>query len=77
MYGVACCFLPNSPAQAWWLTEEEKRVAIERLRMGQMGVRCQKVKRKQILEAVLDIKVWIIAIMMGAAYVVNGAVAGL
>ena len=77
LYGIACCFLPNSPAQAWWLNEEEKRVALERLRMGQMGVRCQKIKRKQILEAFLDIKVWIIAIMMGAAYVVNGAVAGL
>ncbi|KIV90329.1 hypothetical protein PV10_07642 [Exophiala mesophila] len=76
LYGAVFFFFPNSPAQAWWFTEEEKRVAIERLRMGQMGVRCQKIKWAQIREALLDVKVWIISIMMGAAYSVNGAVSG-
>ncbi|KAF4556430.1 MFS-type transporter-like protein 13 [Elsinoe fawcettii] len=76
LYGVAFLFFPNTPAEAFWLNEEEKRVAIERLRMSQMGVRCQKIKWHQIREALLDVKVWIIAIMMGAAYVVNGAVSG-
>ncbi|KAJ9615702.1 hypothetical protein H2200_001778 [Cladophialophora chaetospira] len=76
LYGIVFFFFPNSPAQAWWFTEEEKRVAIERLRMGQLGVRCQKIKWLQFKEACLDLKVWIIAIMMGAAYSVNGAVSG-
>ncbi|KEF60037.1 uncharacterized protein A1O9_04887 [Exophiala aquamarina CBS 119918] len=76
LYGFVFFFFPNSPAHAWWFTEEEKRVAIERLRMGQMGVRCQKIKWPQIKEAALDVKVWLIAIMMGAAYSVNGAVSG-
>ncbi|KIX01735.1 uncharacterized protein Z518_09461 [Rhinocladiella mackenziei CBS 650.93] len=76
LYGIVFLFFPNSPAQAWWFDEEEKRVAIERLRMGQLGVRCQKIKWSQFREALLDLKIWIIAVMMGAAYSVNGAVSG-
>ena len=76
VYGIFFLFFPNSPAQAWWFTEEEKTVAIERLRMSQLGVRCQKIKWSQFREACLDLKVWIIAIMMGSAYTVNGAVSG-
>jgi sugar phosphate permease len=76
VYGVVFLFFPNSPAQAWWFTDEEKCVAIERLRMGQLGVRCQKIKWSQFREACLDVKIWITAIMMGAAYTVNGAVSG-
>jgi MFS family permease len=76
LYGIVCYFLPDSPASAWFFNEEEKVVAIERLRMGQMGVRNHKVKWRQIREAMLDIKVWIISIMMGCAYCVNGAVSG-
>lgn len=66
VYGALFLFFPNSPAQAWWFTEEEKRVAVERLRMSQTGVRCQKIKWSQFREACLDAKVWMIAIMMGA-----------
>lgn len=51
-------------------------MAIERLRRGQLGTRCQKIKWEQIREAMLDIKVWIIAMMMGIAYVINGAISG-
>ncbi|EXJ57108.1 hypothetical protein A1O7_07452 [Cladophialophora yegresii CBS 114405] len=76
VYGIVFLSFPNSPAQAWWFTEEEKRVAIERLRMGQLGVRCQKIKWSQFKEACLDVKVWLVAIMMGSAYSVNGAVSG-
>lgn len=77
LFGVALLFLPNSPADAWWFTEDEKIVAVERLRSGQLGTRCSKIKKDQILEAVLDIKVWIITMMMGIAYVINGAISGL
>lgn len=76
VFGVCCFWLPNSPASAWWFNEQERMVAIERLRMGQMGVRCQTLKWRQIREAMLDPKVWILGVMMGAAYTVNGAVTG-
>ncbi|CAI4220082.1 unnamed protein product [Parascedosporium putredinis] len=46
------------------------------LRHGQTGVRCTKFKAGQLKEAVLDIKVWLIALMMATAYTMNGAVSG-
>jgi MFS family permease len=76
LFGVACFFFPDSPVTAWFLNEEERAVAIERLRAGQTGIRCNKFKMSQIKEAVLDIKVWLVALMMASAYTVNGAVSG-
>ncbi|KAL8724063.1 MAG: hypothetical protein Q9166_008148 [cf. Caloplaca sp. 2 TL-2023] len=75
-FGCVCFFIPNSAVNAWFLTPEERVVAVERLRKGQTGVRCQKLKSSQLWEAVLDIKIWLVAFMMAAAYTVNGAVSG-
>jgi MFS family permease len=76
IFGLCCFAFPNSPVSAWFLTQDERVVATERLRYGQTGVRCTKFKRSQIWEGFLDIKVWLIAIMMASAYTVNGAVSG-
>jgi hypothetical protein len=51
-------------------------VATERLRKSATGVRCQVIKPYQLLEALLDIKVWLVFILMASAYTVNGAVSG-
>lgn len=67
LYGCVCFIIPNSAVSAWFLTPEERVVAVERLRKGQTGVRCQKLKTSQLREAVLDVKIWIIAFMMAAA----------
>jgi hypothetical protein len=40
---------------------------VERLRKGQTGVRCQKIKFDQIKESFTDIKIYLVAIMMAAA----------
>ncbi|KAL1598597.1 hypothetical protein SLS60_007737 [Paraconiothyrium brasiliense] len=76
LFGIFCFFIPNSPVDAWFLTTEERVVAVERLRKGQTGVRCQKIKIAQLREALLDVKLWLVFIMMGSAYTVNGAVSG-
>ena len=75
-FGMASFALPNSPVSAWFLNDEEKIVAVERLRKGQTGVRCQKLKWEQVTETFLDVKVWLVAFMMAGAYTVNGAVSG-
>jgi hypothetical protein len=59
--------MPNSPVSAWFLTPEERTVAVERLRKGQTGVRCQKIKFDQIKECSTDLKIYLVAIMMAAA----------
>ncbi|KZF24816.1 MFS general substrate transporter [Xylona heveae TC161] len=76
LFGIWCFFIPNSPLTAWFLTPEERTVAVERLRAGQTGLKNKKLKPAQLKEAVLDIKIWLIAITMASAYTVNGAVAG-
>ncbi|KAL8718785.1 MAG: hypothetical protein Q9225_004117 [Loekoesia sp. 1 TL-2023] len=76
IYGCVCFIIPNSAVSAWFLSPEERVIAVERLRKGQTGVRCQKLKSSQLREALLDIKIWIIAFMMAAAYTINGAVTG-
>ncbi|TEY42311.1 hypothetical protein BOTCAL_0395g00050 [Botryotinia calthae] len=76
LFGICCFFVPDSPMSAWFLTTDERMVATERLRYGQTGIRCTKFKWYQIKESLLDIKVWLVAIMMASAYTVNGAVSG-
>jgi len=76
LFGVICFAVPNSAVTAWFLTPEERVVAVERLRRGQTGVRCQKLKASQLREAILDVKIWLVAFMMAGAYTVNGAVSG-
>lgn len=67
LFGLWCFALPNSSLNAWFLTPEERIVAVERLRAGQTGVRNQEVKWSQIKEAALDVKVWLVALTMASA----------
>lgn len=67
LFGLWCCTLPNSPVSAWFLSPEERIVAVERLRKGQTGVRCQKIKGDQIKECLTDVKLYLVALMMASA----------
>lgn len=69
LFGIWCFSLPNSPLDAWFLTAEERVVAVERLRAGQTGIRNERIKGAQVREAVLDVKVWLVALIMASAYV--------
>ncbi|KAK5630246.1 hypothetical protein RRF57_005961 [Xylaria bambusicola] len=66
VFGLWCFCLPNSPLDAWFLSPEERIT----------GVRNQRIKMGQIREAACDGKVWLVALVMGSAYTVNGAVSG-
>ncbi|CAE7030616.1 Allantoate transport protein [Pyrenophora teres f. teres] len=76
VFGIWCFFIPNSCAEAWFLTPTERIVAVERLRKGATGVRCQKIKASQIKEAAKDVKFYLVFFLMASAYTVNGAVSG-
>lgn len=76
LFGLVCFALPDSPVSAWFLTAEERFTAVERLRIGQTGVRCTKFKKNQLVEALFDTKVWLIFVMMASCYTMNGAVSG-
>ncbi|OAA69495.1 allantoate transport protein [Cordyceps fumosorosea ARSEF 2679] len=75
-FGLACFAVPASPVTAWFLTPDERVVAVERLRAGQTGLRCARFKPAQVREALADSKVWLVFVMMAACYTMNGAVSG-
>jgi hypothetical protein len=52
-------FMPDSPMEAKFLNVHEKLVAVERLRMNQMGVASRVWKWDHVMEAFLDLKTWL------------------
>lgn len=55
-------FLPDNPMTAYFLTQEEKIIAIERLRDHSTGIENKHWKREQFIEALKDWKPWAFAI---------------
>lgn len=53
-------WLPDSPVHARILTKEERIAALERVRDDQGGTTNRIWKKDQIIEAVLDIRTWLI-----------------
>ncbi|KAH7558678.1 major facilitator superfamily domain-containing protein [Bipolaris maydis] len=67
-------FMPDSPMEAKFLTEHEKLVAVERLRMNQMGVASRVWKWDHVFEAFLDIKTWLWFSMLTAISIPSGGI---
>lgn len=58
LYGVFLFFfLPDSPISARWLSEEEKVLAVERIRTNQQGIGSKEFKWYQFREAFTDVRV--------------------
>ncbi|OCH93600.1 MFS general substrate transporter [Obba rivulosa] len=60
---VVLAWLPDSPVHARILTKEERIAALERVRDDQGGTENKKLKKDQILEALLDIRTWLIVLI--------------
>ncbi|KAF2092555.1 allantoate permease-like protein [Rhizodiscina lignyota] len=67
-------FMPDSPMEAKFLTHEEKLIAIERLRLNQMGVASRVWKWDHVQEAFLDIKTWLWFSMLMAISIPSGGI---
>lgn len=64
--------LPDSPTTASFLTEEEKLIAVERLKANQTGFKNSNIDKSQIKEAFIDVKTWLLATLILAANIPNG-----
>ncbi|KAH9958007.1 MFS general substrate transporter [Russula dissimulans] len=53
---------PDSPTNAWFLTEEERAKAVQRIKENQTGVENKHFKREQMIEALTDPKTWLFAL---------------
>jgi hypothetical protein len=71
---VVLFFMPDSPTKTKILTEEEKLIAIERLRQNQMGVESYSWNWAHVKEAALDFKTWNWAFMLFAISVPSGGI---
>ncbi len=80
--GACCCswaivlwfLLPNSPVTAKFLTTEEKRITVERLRENQTGVENKHFKWYQVKEAALDYKTYLFFLIALVANIPNGGI---
>lgn len=50
---------PDSPTNAWFLTPEERIIAVERIKGNQAGVENKHWKREQFIECLKDPKTWL------------------
>ncbi|KAJ9627177.1 hypothetical protein H2203_003639 [Taxawa tesnikishii (nom. ined.)] len=67
-------FMPDSPTQAKFLSYDEKLIAIERLRMNQMGISSGEWKWDHVKETFLDVKTWLWFFMLTAISIPSGGV---
>ncbi|KAF7677634.1 allantoate permease [Alternaria burnsii] len=67
-------FMPDSPVEAKFLNDHEKLIAVERLRMNQMGVASRVWKWDHVLEAFMDPKTWLWFSMLTAVSIPSGGI---
>ncbi|KAJ6626487.1 MFS general substrate transporter [Mycena sp. CBHHK59/15] len=64
-------FFPDSPTNAWFLTPEERAVAVLRIKENQTGVENKHFKKEQMIEALTDPKTWLFALFAALDNVPN------
>ncbi|KAK1232370.1 hypothetical protein PQX77_004492 [Marasmius sp. AFHP31] len=71
---VVLIWLPDSPVHAHFLTTEERVAALERVRDDQGGVANRHLKKEQIMEALTDIRTWLVVITTLMTSIPNGGI---
>lgn len=64
-------FLPDTPANARFLTKEERAQAVARVEANMTGIKNDKWKREQVMEALCDPNAWLLAVSYLAAIIPN------
>ncbi|KAJ9139443.1 MFS general substrate transporter [Pleurostoma richardsiae] len=64
LWGLVFLYIvPDNPATARWLSDDEKVTALQRVVNNKAGTKTRVIERSQILEAFTDIKIWLIALI--------------
>ncbi|PWY78741.1 pantothenate transporter [Aspergillus eucalypticola CBS 122712] len=64
--------LPDSPTNASFLTDEERVIALARLKANKAGYKNNKIEWGQVLEAFTDPKTWFLAVFVLGCNIPNG-----
>ncbi|CUM57896.1 unnamed protein product [Debaryomyces tyrocola] len=76
--GFAIMFhIPDMPNKAWFLTEEEKVLVVERIRSNQQGFGNKHFKKEQFIEAICDAQTWLIFAYSIVNTIPNGGITNL
>ena len=60
---ITIFLLPDTPMEAYFLTEAEKVVLLTHVAVNQTGISNKKFKPRQILEVVLDAQLWLMTLL--------------
>ncbi|KAH8902080.1 MFS general substrate transporter [Coniochaeta sp. PMI_546] len=72
---VFTIFVPDSPSQVKWLTEEEKVVAVQRIMVNKTGTKSRRFVKAQIIEAVTDPKIIVLGLISFVNAIASGGLA--
>lgn len=64
--------LADSPSRAFWLNEEQKFIAVQRVSAGMVGIKSKKFKPAQVKSAMLDPKTYLLFIATFATSIPTG-----
>ncbi|GAQ11143.1 uncharacterized transporter C417.10 [Aspergillus lentulus] len=71
---VVLLYMPDSPIRAKFLNEEDKLIAIERLRMNQQGIETHHWNWDHVKETCLDLKSWVWFALMFSISIPSGGI---
>lgn len=66
--------LPDTPLQARFLTKRDREIAILRVKENMTGIKDDKIKKYQVLEALCDLKTWVLFALQLSICIPNGGV---
>lgn len=64
--------LADSPSHAFWLNEDQKFIAVQRVSAGMVGIKSKKFKVSQVKAALLDPKTYLLFIATFASSIPTG-----
>ncbi|SCU85718.1 LAFA_0D17326g1_1 [Lachancea sp. 'fantastica'] len=71
--GFAIFFhIPDDPSKAWFLSEREKFMVVERIRSNQQGFGNHNIKWYQVKEAFTDVRTWLYFVFSVGSNIPNG-----
>jgi hypothetical protein len=67
-------WLPDTPTNARFLSEEDRYKAIRRVQENMTGIKSNEFKLQQFIEALLDLKCWALVLIQLTCSIPNGGV---
>ncbi|CDR43593.1 CYFA0S12e02344g1_1 [Cyberlindnera fabianii] len=66
--------IPDTPSGAWFLTEEEKLMAVKRIKENNQGYGNKTFKKEQFMECLKDYRIWLIFVFGVVNEIPNGGI---